>query len=158
MKEKHTPMISQKPLIRPYRPEDKELLLEIWLAASLEAHAFLGHERLVEQKQIVGDQYLAQADTRVLEFGGIAAGFIGLIGDFMGGLFIDPRHQGRGLGRALIQNALGDHGVLELEVYTLNRKAVGFYRHLAFSEVSRRPIDDQGLPFELIRMHKSRKS
>jgi ribosomal protein S18 acetylase RimI-like enzyme len=84
--------------------------------------------------------------------GGEQAGFISLMEDFIGGLFVSPRHQGYGIGRLLVAHALALKGQLQLEVYTANDRACAFYRALGFEEVSRRPCDDQGLPFENAQM------
>lgn len=47
-----------------------------------------------------------------------------------------------------LTNALSLKGELSLEVYTENQQAVDFYKTLGFEELSRRPIDDDGHPFE----------
>ena len=68
-------------------------------------------------------------------------------------LFVAPRLQGQGIGRALIGHALKLKGKLLLEVYTDNAQAVSFYKGLGFRELSRRVTDDEGLPFENAKMH-----
>ena len=81
------------------------------------------------------------------------AGFIGLLDSHIGGLFVDPGHQGKGFGKALILHALTLKQELTVEVYSLNSKACAFYRAMGFEETQRKPVDDNGLPFELTRMH-----
>ena len=46
-------MTHTKVSIRPYQAADKAALSRIWLDASREAHAFLGEDRLQEQKNLV---------------------------------------------------------------------------------------------------------
>lgn len=70
------------------------------------------------------------------------------MGDFVGGLFVDPNCQGYGIGKSLVAHAFALKKSLRLEVYTANTRAYDFYRKLGFLEVSRRPVDDQDLPFE----------
>ena len=41
---------------------------------------------------------------------------------------------------------------LELDVDVLNAAAMRFYRRIGFQEVSRRVVDDEGLPFENARL------
>lgn len=136
--------------IRAYGPADKRRLLDIWHRASLKAHHFLPPELLAEHKQMVGEIYLAKAETFVAIRDALPIGFIGLLGKHIGGLFIDPACQGGGIGRLLVAHALHLKGELELEVYARNEGACDFYRRLGFIETGRRPIDDNGLPFELI--------
>jgi ribosomal protein S18 acetylase RimI-like enzyme len=136
--------------IRAYDPADKQRLLDIWLRASQEAHFFLPADLLAEHKKLVGDVYLAQAETWVATQAGIPIGFIGLLDTHIGGLFVDPTRHGAGIGRMLIEHATALKGELDLEVYARNQSALGFYKHIGFVETGRRPTDDNGLPFELI--------
>lgn len=138
--------------IRAYEASDKSRLSSIWYLASLEAHGFLGETRLQEQRKLIEDIYLEKAETWVACLDGRRVGFIGLLDMFVGGLFINPSAQGRGIGRALIAHALTLKHQLSLEVYADNAKACAFYRQLGFREISRRPKDDNGLPFENILM------
>lgn len=127
---------------------DLEKLSAIWFAASLEAHPFIGETRLGEQRVLIETVYLPQAETWVACRDGEPAGFISLLDDFVGGLFIAPGQQGLGIGRRLISHALQNRSELQLEVYTANKQAVAFYQAVGFVELSRRPEDGDGLPFE----------
>lgn len=136
-------------IIRAYRPEtDMKILSDIWLQASLRAHAFIGEQRLREQQILIETRYLPDAETWVACRDGRAVGFISLIDSFIGALFIAPDQQGHGIGRALTTHTLALKGQLTLEVYTANTQAMHFYEALGFREQSRRPTDDEGLPFE----------
>ncbi|NVE00104.1 GNAT family N-acetyltransferase [Massilia sp. BJB1822] len=138
--------------IRAFEAADIEKLSSIWFETSRQVHAFLGEARLREQRALVEEAYLPNSETWVACLDGTPLGFIGLIDSFIGGLFVDPGRQGSGIGRALALHALKLKGELELEVYAENRAACAFYRRLGFEEVSRRPEDDEGLPFEVILM------
>ncbi|MDS1135329.1 GNAT family N-acetyltransferase [Nitratireductor indicus] len=140
------------PVIRAYERGDSKRILDIWLAASHVGHPFLGDEVLLRQRQIVEELYLDQAEIWVAEQAGQVVGFIGLLDTFIGGLFVDPQRHGGGHARTLVEHAFRLKPFLELEVYAANPVAPGFYRHLGFEEVERRSQDDDGRPFELIRM------
>ncbi|MGF6171865.1 GNAT family N-acetyltransferase [Ensifer sp. 4252] len=142
-------------VIRPYRAEDRDRLSAIWLSASRIGHPFLGEERLLAQLEMVRDTYLPMADNWVAEIGGRPAGFIGLIGSFIGGLFVDPEIHGAGIGRGLIEHAARRLGRLEVGVYADNATAVEFYRRRGFVETGRQETDDEGLPFAVIHMARS---
>ncbi len=140
--------------IRAYSDADSARLLDIWLAASRFGHPFLGEETLVRQRRIVEELYLGQAEIWVAEQAGQVVGFIGLLETFIGGLFVDPPRHGGGHARGLVEHAARLKPFLELDVYAANPVARGFYRHLGFKEIGRRPQDDEGRPFELIRMRR----
>lgn len=145
-------MKNNEVIIRAYRASDKPLLSSIWYRASLEAHSFLGEDRLQEQRQLIEDVYLEKAETWVAAIDDKPVGFIGLLDSFIGGLFVDPDIHGCGIGQFLIHHALALKGELSLEVYADNERACRFYSRLGFKITSQRPEDDEGLPFRNIRM------
>ncbi len=135
-------------VIRPFDAvTDLKKLSNIWFEASIKAHPFIGEARLTEQRRLIEEEYLPKAETSVACLEEEAVGFISLLGNFIGGIFIAPDWQGFGIGCQLIADALARKGELSLEVYTENDQAVGFYNRLGFHEVSRRDIDDFGLQF-----------
>ncbi|MFQ6755637.1 GNAT family N-acetyltransferase [Cereibacter sphaeroides] len=134
--------------IRPYdAATDLKQLSDIWFDASMKAHPFIGEARLLEQRQLIEEDYLPRAQTWVACHEREALGFISLLGNFIGGLFVAPDRQGMGIGRKLVSHALDRQGDLSLEVYIANEQAVRFYTSLGFREVSRRAVDDFGHPF-----------
>lgn len=135
-------------LIRPFEAADIVVLSKIWLEASLLAHPFIGERRLMEQRTLIEEHYLPEAETWVATIGGHPAGFISLLKTFVGGLFVSPDYQGLGIGRDLVTHAATLKGTLSLEVYTDNMGALAFYKAIGFRELSRRPVDDEGYPFE----------
>jgi ribosomal protein S18 acetylase RimI-like enzyme len=139
--------------IRQFQPADTEACMRIWRAASEVGHPFLSAADLDGQDKAVREIYLPQAETWVaVADDGQIAGFIGLLGSFIGGLFVDPARHGGGVGRALVAHALALKGMLSVEVYEANAGARGFYRRVGFVETGRREEDDQGLPLPLIHM------
>ena len=136
--------------------KDLRALSAIWFEASRLAHAFIGEQRLSEQRILIEEKYLPNAETWVACLDGTPVGFISLLDTFIGGLFVAPDRQGLGIGRALIAHALALKGELELEVYTGNAQAFRFYRSLGFVEQSRRAEDDEGQPFENAHMRLTR--
>ncbi len=135
---------------------DLHALSTIWFEASRLAHAFIGEQRLSEQRILIEEKYLPNAETWVASLEGAPVGFISLLDNFVGGLFVAPGRQGMGIGRALIAHALALRGELELEVYTDNTQALRFYESLGFIEQSRRAKDDEGQPFENAHMRLAR--
>ncbi|MBL6430512.1 MAG: GNAT family N-acetyltransferase [Alphaproteobacteria bacterium] len=131
---------------------DLERLSAIRLEASLLAQAFVGRERLREQRALIESEYLPDAEPWVACRGLQPVGFISLLDTFIGGLFVTPRHHGQGIGRALIAQALERKGEPGLEVQTADTRAHAFYEALGFTEGWRRAEDDEGMPFEKAEM------
>ncbi|MFK4824184.1 GNAT family N-acetyltransferase [Paenochrobactrum sp. BZR 588] len=139
-------------LIRPMIADDVVRSADIWLRASKIAHGFLGHELLEEQLQLMKDIYLMQAENWVLVSDDHVMGFVGLIDNFIGGLFVDPDFQGQGFGLKLLQHAQNLKKQLELQVYERNQQAVNFYLKYGFEIIQRDETDDDGLPFVQLTM------
>ena len=118
-------------MIRKYRDEDADAVVAAWRAASELAHPFLTTQFLDAEADAVRNVYLAFAETWVTEVGGTVVGFIAIVENDVGGLFLDPRYHGRGLGRELMDKAVSERGSLNVEVFREN--AVGrFYDAYGF--------------------------
>ena len=95
-------------MIREYRDEDLEELIEVWHRASLIAHPFLDDTFLARERGRIARVYVAAADTWVYELDAVVVGFIALIGHQVGAIFVEPALQGRGIGRALMAPPFDD--------------------------------------------------
>jgi len=144
--------------IRPYVPADEAACLDIWHAASRVGHSFLGEETLAGQRDVVRTVYLVHAENWIAERDGRVLGFMGLLKAHVGGLFVAPTCHGTGVGRALIDHAFALKGPLTVEVYAANECARAFYARCGFVEIGRKPTDDEGRPFPLVRLWKHRRT
>lgn len=123
--------------IRPYDPGDQDALIEVWYQASLLATPFLSAEFLEKTRQQIKDVWLPTAETWVYDDGQGVKGFIALIGNEVGGLFVHPEEQGRGIGRYLMDHAALRHEPLLTEVFEENRSGRRFYERYGFRETNR---------------------
>ncbi len=137
-------------MIRSYQPADCEAVLAVWARASAVAHPFLSRDFLAQERRAIGELYLPNAETWVWEEGGAVAGFISLVGSEVGGLFVDPAFQRRGIGRALIEQARALRGALDVDVFELNGQGRAFYAAMGFAFIARSIHDETG--FVLVRM------
>ena len=129
--------------LRPYSPDDADACMDVWSRASRLAHPFIPGEGEGERARITREDYLPNAEIWVAAGeGGRVLGFVALLGDELGGLFVDPRVQGEGLGRRLVEHAASLRGALYLEVFEENTRARGFYAAMGFRETGRR-VDEQ---------------
>lgn len=78
-------------------------------------------------------------------------GFIGLAEKHIEMLFVDADAIGQGIGKALLEWARLE-GANKVDVNEQNPKALNFYQHLGFVEVSRSEMDGQGRPFPIIHL------
>lgn len=139
--------------LRPYDAlRDLERCMALWRAASKVGHPFLDAATLDADAVVVRDSYMPVAEITVAEQAGIVVGFIALLGDLVGGLFVDPAAHRSGAGRALISDALRRKGRLDVEVYAANAGARAFYAACGFVETRRRDTDDHGRALPLVCM------
>jgi putative acetyltransferase len=128
-------------------------LLDIWESAVKKTHAFLSDSDMAQIKTEVR-QALKNVE---LLYGycddkGLLQGFIGLEGHKIAMLFIDDQARGQGIGKQLLNYAVGGLGAKFVDVNEQNEPGVGFYRHLGFQVVSRSEYDGQGRPFPLLHL------
>ena len=83
-------------MLRKFQPEDTDAVVSIWRAASSVAHPFFTEEFTEQEADNLRNIYVKNAETWVLEDRDTTVGFIALIEDEIGGLFLDPSLHGRG--------------------------------------------------------------
>ena len=120
--------------IRKFVTEDTEKVVEVWLEACRSAHWFIEDELLRSLKEEVRNKYIPMAETWVAEEHGEVIGFISLIDNYIGALFVHPRHQGKGTGTSLIKKASSIKSELAVGVYEKNQGAQKFYKDHDFIE------------------------
>ncbi|MBI1393775.1 MAG: GNAT family N-acetyltransferase [Alphaproteobacteria bacterium] len=124
-------------MIRKYQPADADTLVSVWQAASRIAHPFLEAGFMAQEAENMRRLYLPNAETWVTEENRVAVGFISLIGNSIGGLFLDPSHHGRGMGKAMVDYAVHLKGALDVEVFKRNDIGRRFYARCGFVEFER---------------------
>ncbi len=119
--------------IRHYHEKDLNDLLTAWENASKIAHPFLTEAFLDIERNNIPNLYLPNADTWVAEINGIVRGFIALIGNEVGAIFVDPEFHGTGVGLALMNKAREIHGNLIVDVFEKNSIGRKFYSRYGFN-------------------------
>ncbi len=122
-------------IIRHYKKNSNDLtgILSSWENASKIAHPFLTEKFLDTERYNIPNVYLPNADTWVAESGGTVIGFIALIGNEVGAIFVEPEFHGTGVGLSLMNKAQQIHGHLEVEVFEENAIGRKFYSNYGFS-------------------------
>ncbi|RNC62961.1 MAG: putative N-acetyltransferase YjaB [Candidatus Dichloromethanomonas elyunquensis] len=118
--------------IRRYRQADQDEVLRVWLKESLQSHSFIPAEFWKGYLDTLKYQYLPHGKTFIAERDGRIVGFISLIGNYVGALFVASEFQRQGIGRALLNFAHKSTGSLFVDVYKENIRALDFYTKFGF--------------------------
>ena len=122
-------------MIRKYKETEIPKLLEIWENAALIAHPFLNDEFHQMVKNAMKNMYLPNSDTWVFEESGEIIGFISMAKNEIGGLFVDPNQQAKGIGTMLVNHMNQYHKTLEVEVFENNKIGKPFYEKNGFKMI-----------------------
>jgi putative acetyltransferase len=144
--------------IRAARDDDLDALVALWERSVRVTHDFLAEADIAALRPRVGESLRDDAlDLWVLvDDRDRPIGFLGLSGDDVSALFLDPGHRGRGGGRLLVAHAQALRGgALTVDVNEQNPAARGFYEALGFEVIGRSPVDDDGRPFPLLHMRRA---
>lgn len=113
-------------MIRKFEKKDTERIMEIWLEANLEAHDFVPSDYWLSQYQSVQKQLLS-ADIYVYEQDNEIQGFVGMVDDYLAGIFVDKKYRSMGIGKNLLEYVKKIYPAFSLNVYQKNQRAVDFY-------------------------------
>lgn len=121
--------------IRQYETTDLLAVLDTWESATRVAHSFMTNEFIAKERVNVETLYLPNTDTWVATLNGEVVGFIALMGNEVGAIFVQPAHHGKGVGKALMNKAQELHGDLEVEVFKSNSIGRNFYAKYGFEQL-----------------------
>ena len=130
-------------MIRQMNETDLPEVMEIWLQTNEEAHDFIPADYWRENYDKV-KTLLPQAEVFVYEKNVQLAGFIGMNGEYVAGIFVRQSARSQGVGKQLIHYVKDRKERLTLQVYEKNKRAVHFYQREGFRVVSRDVDEDMG--------------
>lgn len=131
-------------IIREYQSEDLNDLLASWESATRLAHPFLTEEFLDQERENIPNMYLPNAETWVIEQAGKVIGFIALLGNEVGAIFVQPEFHGTGAGKALMDKAQALRGDLEVDVFKENAIGHKFYARYGFQPINEYVFEPTG--------------
>ncbi|HZH25554.1 MAG TPA: acetyltransferase [Azospirillaceae bacterium] len=139
--------------VRPSTSNDIGPLFEIWHAAVRSTHGFLTEADIDVYARYVREEYLPGTEFLVAVDGsGKPIGFMGVTGQKIDALFVDPAWHKKGVGRTLVASLLEKADGLTVDVNEQNHGARRFYASLGFHELGRSESDGSGRPFPLIHL------
>ena len=107
-------------MIRKHTKKDLEQILNVWHHSSTLAHPFLTSAFVEKVKSDMRNMYIPDSDTWVYEKDSEIVGFISMINNEIGGLFVMPNILGKGIGTKLVNFVSENHESLEVEVFEKN--------------------------------------
>ncbi|MDR0579663.1 MAG: GNAT family N-acetyltransferase [Campylobacteraceae bacterium] len=129
-----------------------EKIIFIWEKSVKATHHFLSDDDILEIKADV-IKYLPRLKVYAYKnANGEMLGFIAIDKNKIEMLFVSPEYFGKGIGGALVDFALKDMHVDEVDVNEQNANAREFYEHMGFKVTARLEKDNEGRAFPLLRM------
>lgn len=123
-------------MIRKFEAKDTEKVMQIWLETNIETHDFVPGDYWLSQYPSVQEQIL-QADIYVYESDEEILGFVGMMDDYLAGIFVEKRYRSMGIGKILLECVKKIYPAFSLNVYRKNQRAVDFYLREGLSIVSK---------------------
>jgi ribosomal protein S18 acetylase RimI-like enzyme len=120
--------------LRPANPQDAPAIAEIHLSSRRHGLPYLPEVHTeAETHAWVAEVMLPQQEVWVAESEGQVTGYAALHEGWLEHLYIAPQHQGRGVGRALLDLAMSRNpGGLQLYAFQRNDRARQFYEARGF--------------------------
>nr|WP_320024140.1 N-acetyltransferase [uncultured Acetobacterium sp.] len=135
-------------MIREFKTDDLDAIMEIWLRTNVEAHDFIADSYWLKNYDSVKSM-LPDAEIFVYEDNGTIQGFVGLMENYIAGIFVSQDCQSHGIGKALLDHIKNQYAELFLQVYEKNARAVRFYQRESFV-ASKAQVDENTREAELI--------
>ena len=122
-------------MIREFQTSDTEQVMKIWLSGNEDAHPFVpegywrSHFHEVQKALLQSKVFVYVTDEKIL-------GFLGMIDNYIAGIFVAKNCRSCGIGRQLLTYAKQKYDTLSLNVYQKNSRATAFYDREGFSILS----------------------
>lgn len=132
----HSKFVYNETMIRPYTEEDFETVTAFWFeamnVAMPEMMKRMGYE-LQSAREYFRNVVVPENKIWIYELAGAPVAFLGMQGDLISRLYVDPRYQRQGIGQALLEYAkAGSPSHLWLYTHVANKMARAFYEKHGF--------------------------
>jgi putative acetyltransferase len=142
--------------VSPVGPDDFPRVVEVWEASVRATHDFVTDRDIEVFRPLVREAIAGEIELSCMrDPEGRVAGFIGVVGDKIEMLFVDPARFGRGIGGRLLEHAVRVQGAVTVNVNEQNERALSFYRRRGFEVAGRSETDGLGKPYPLLHLRKA---
>lgn len=124
-------------MIRKRIEDDNDEIFHIWNEASRLAHTFFENTYIEKLSKDLSEVYIPTANTWVYVDDDSVVGFISMLGNEIGGLFVLPFYHSKGIGTKLVNCVQELYGDLEVEVFEKNHIGRAFYEKYGFKKLKR---------------------
>ena len=131
-------------MIRKHINNDLEQIINVWYQSSKLAHPFLSSNFVEKVKSDMTNIYIPDSETWVYEVDNLIVGFISMIDNEIGGLFVLPNNQSNGIGTKLVDFIKKEHTELEVEVFEKNNIGRAFYDKYGFEIIKKYSHQESG--------------
>lgn len=140
-------------MIREVKKTDYPILVDIWESAVLSTHDFLKKEDFLYYREHL-PTYFQYVTLYGYEQDGHLVGFIGVTENNIEMLFVHNDYRYKGVGKRLVMYAIEKLQVCKVDVNEQNIQAIGFYRHMGFSVITRSDLDAEGKAYPILHMRR----
>ncbi|MCR1816334.1 GNAT family N-acetyltransferase [Aliarcobacter butzleri] len=140
-------------MIRKLDKNDINQLLQIWLEVNIKTHDFIVKEYWEEQYDNV-KELLPNSEIYVYEENEKIVAFVGLIENYIAGIFVSFSFQSKGIGKKLLNYIKEFKKELSLNVYVKNTSAIKFYQREGFI-INSQNIDEEAKEQQILMIWKS---
>lgn len=140
-------------MIRKLDKNDINQLLQIWLEVNIKIHNFIPKEYWEEQYDNV-KELLPNSEIYVYEENEKIVAFVGLIQNYIAGIFVSFSFQSKGIGKKLLDYIKEFKKELSLNVYVKNISAIKFYQREGFI-INSQNIDEETKEQQILMIWKS---
>lgn len=130
-------------MIRKSNSSDINVIMDIWLETNILAHNFVPNYYWKNNYEGV-KQAIQNAEVYVWEQNDRICGFVGLVDNYIAGIFVKQDFQSNGIGAKMLSYVKSIKEQLTLNVYVNNRRAVAFYKKNGFHIDEKKVDDDTG--------------
>ena len=131
-------------MIRKYKASDEDQIIHVWHKSSDLAHPFLTEEFQKLEKINIREIYLPQTKTWVFEEDENIIGFISMLGNELGAIFVLPEYIGKGIGSELFLHVREVYGDLTVRVFEKNNIGRKFYDKKGFKLIREENHEETG--------------
>ncbi|KJF27412.1 acetyltransferase [Clostridium aceticum] len=135
-------------MIRNFEMDDLTEVMKIWLESNIEAHDFIDKSYWQGNYEVV-KKMLPKATIFIYENNEKVQGFVGLMGNYIAGIFVDIEKQSKGIGKILLNHVKENYSSISLQVYKNNDRAVKFYLRENFV-ITKEQIDENTNELEYV--------